>query len=145
MKTKLLFSLLLIGFFATAQNQGSIPDSIKNYTILVMKADQGIMQKMYNKNLGNAMGEYYQGPYELVGKKDLESPNYADLTKYRYTINYVQVGSITSGQTGRDEAIYDVCFYDRLQQVYLNKPGVQSVSYIGAVRRFSKLLAQSTK
>lgn len=145
MKIKFLFCFFFIAFIAGAQNQGSIPDGIKGYTVLVMKAEQGILQKHFNKNLGNAMSEYYKGPYELVGKKDLESASYADLTKYRYTIDYVQTGSIPSGQTGREVPIFDVRFYDRLNQTYLNRPGVQSNNYIGALRKFSKLLEKNTK
>jgi hypothetical protein len=149
----LIFSILILSaFFTNAQNPGSIPDSIKSYTILVMKAEQGIMQKKYNRELEDALGKYYTGTFELVGKKDLEDAKYADLSKYRYTINYFQVGKYVMRDREanghikeREIGVYDVVFYDRVMKKDLNRPGIEESTYIGAMRKLSKMLEQKAK
>lgn len=72
MKVFFLLLMLLPVLRSQAQNPGSIPDSIRSYTILVMKAEEGIMQKHYNKGLEKAFRQYYKGSFELVGKQELE-------------------------------------------------------------------------
>lgn len=154
MKLLLLISAFLSAGFVYAQNPGSLPDSAKSYTILVMKAEQGIMQKKYNRELQEAFEKHYTGPFELVGKKDLESEKYADLSKYRYTVDYFKTGETIIRE--RDSKLpnhiiehktitVDIVFHDRLNNKDLNRPGIQTSTYIDALRQLGKMLEASTK
>gem|GEM_PF-4022177 len=152
MKLTTLLALLLVTAASMAQNPGSLPDSIKTYTILVMKAEKGIMQKMYNRNLQTAFSGTYTGPFELIGKKDLEDPKYADLSKYRYTVNYYETGSIRqeerkpNGQyIEKVVPFMDIVFHDRLMKKDLNRPGISTTTYIDAMRQPGKLLEKKDK
>jgi len=150
-----IFALLIfvsIAICTKAQNPGSLPDSIKSYTLLVMKAEKGIAQKLYNKKIEDAFSSTYKGAFELVGKKDLDDPKYADLTKYRYTVNHYQTGSTRhserkpNGQyVEKDIPIFDVVIYDRLMKKELNRPGIQTSTYIDAMRQLGKLLEKNSE
>ena len=150
MKSLLLIVSVMVAGFVHAQKPGSIPDSVKHYTILVMKAEQGIMQKRFNHVLENYFKKTYTGPFELVGKKDLEDAKYADMSKYRYTVNYYKTGEKTmrrqdfKGNWFDDKiAVMDVVFHDRLNNKDLNLPGIESGTYYQALEELGTMLEKS--
>jgi len=146
---KILLTLLLFSVpvtFNVIQAQGAIPADLRNGTILIMKAEKGIMQKSFNKKLQKAFGDYYDGPFELVGKKDLEDPKYADSSIYRYVLDAVMVDKTehitrtATGQSTRTTYIMDVFFYDRLEKKKLPRTGYIASTYITSVRQLAKHL-----
>jgi hypothetical protein len=121
-----------------------------------MKAEHGVMVKLFNKRLTQAIETHYDGTYELVGKEDLKDPKYADLNKYRYTVNAMELNRSTTterrsfsnggvSQSSSTSVTVDLFFTDRTTGNKLNKTGFESSSYITSLRDLGLYLSKYQK
>jgi len=137
------------GKFRRQHAESSIPVDLRNpkYVLLVIKDEGRWLSGRDNRAMKRFMTKWYKAPFELINKKSLDDPKYADTDKYRYYIIESCAYSITVTRsdihTSSSTTYCDQMIVDREENKKLPSTMVLAPSFATGIKMFSQYVGKS--